>query len=131
MQTSALPTTDRTQSPDWPQAEYTGTLLHAAHAATAILDGEGHVIPTLCMDLELDNAMHTPLHVEQPFPAGQHQQAEAAARRLKKGMRVTVQAPLVGMRLVARNATHIHVIHEPAAPAAPTPNEKEPELWPA
>jgi hypothetical protein len=27
-------------------------------------------------------------------------------------MRVKVQAPLVGMRLVAANTTHIHVLHD-------------------
>lgn len=64
----------------------------------------------LCMDLELENLHRTHLHVEQPFPEGHHAQAEADAHRLKKGMRVTVQAPLVGMRLVARNAIHVHVI---------------------
>ncbi|OGB26217.1 MAG: hypothetical protein A3I66_00765 [Burkholderiales bacterium RIFCSPLOWO2_02_FULL_57_36] len=96
----------------WPDAEYTGTLLHAAETRTGVLDRDGHTVPVLCLDLELDNAMHTPLHVEQPFPIGHFAQAQAAAHRLKKGTRVTVQAPLVGMRLVARNATHIHVIPE-------------------
>ena len=43
----------------------------------------------------------------------QHKQCEAAAHRLKEGTRVTVTAPLVGMRLVARNASHIHVINQP------------------
>ncbi len=98
----------------WPNAEYTGTLLHAAEARTSMLDGEGHSVPVLCMDLALENAMHTPLHVEQPFPVGHFAQCQAAAHRLKEGMRVIVQAPLVGMRLVARNAIHIHVIPAPA-----------------
>ena len=97
---------------NWPQAEYTGTLLHAAEARTTLLDSEGHTVPTLCMEVELDNAMHTHLVVEQPFPAGHFTQAQAAAHRLKKGMRVTVHAPLVGMRLIARNATHIHTHHQ-------------------
>lgn len=100
---------------NWPSAEYTGVLLHAAEARSGMADTQGHIVPVLCLDIELDNAHHTHLHVEQPFPAGHHTQAEAAAHRLKKGMRVTVQAPLVGMRLVARNAAHIHVIQEQAA----------------
>lgn len=108
--TSAHPATHQG---NWPEAEYTGTLLHAAEQRTAVLDHEGHAVPVLCMDLELDNAMHTVLHVEQPFPKDHFTQARAAAHRLKKGMRVTVQAPLVGLRLVARNATHVHVIPEP------------------
>lgn len=98
---------------DWPQAEYTGTLIHPAEARTGRLDPLGQPVPMLCLDIELDSATHNLLHVEQPFPAGQHKQCEAAAHRLKEGTRVTVTAPLVGMRLVARNASHIHVINQP------------------
>lgn len=98
----------------WPSAEYTGVLIQRAEARSSVADSEGHIVPVLCLDMELDNAHRTHLHVEQPFPAGHHTQAEAAAHRLKKGMRITVQAPLVGMRLVARNAAHIHVIPDPA-----------------
>lgn len=95
-------------------AEYTGTLTHAAEARTKVLDGEDHAVPVLCMDIELDNALHTPMHVEQPFPAAtSFEQARAAACRLKKGMRVAVQAPLAGMRLVAGNAAHIHILSSP------------------
>ncbi|MDO9235974.1 MAG: hypothetical protein Q7U28_08080 [Aquabacterium sp.] len=93
--------------------EYTGTLLHGAEARTALIDGDGHSVPVLCLDLELDNPLRTHLHVEQPFPVGHGQQAVAAAQRLKKGMRVTVQAPLVGLRLVAPNTSHIH-LHQAA-----------------
>lgn len=93
-------------------AEYTGTLIHGAEARSAVLDSQ-HVVPVLCMDIELENAMHTAMHVEQPFPEGHYAQAQAAAHRLKRGMRVTVRAPLVGVRLVARNASHVHVIPEP------------------
>jgi hypothetical protein len=89
-------------------AEYTGTLLHSAQVRAAVLDGDGHSVPVLCLDVELDNALHTLMHVEQPFPPGHHAQAQAAAHRYKKGTRVTVQAPLVGLRLVAANASHIH-----------------------
>lgn len=106
MQTSAHPT-------DTPMAEYSGTLLQRAQARTALLDSQGSAVPVLCMDIELDNSLHNTMHVEQPFPPDHFTQCQAAAYRLKKGMRVTVQAPLVGLRLVARNATHIHVIHEP------------------
>ncbi len=91
--------------------EYSGLLLHNAEARTVQLDYEGHCVPALCMDLELDNAVHTHMHVQQLFPIGHERQCSAAAHRFKKGMHVTVQAPLVDMRLVARNASHIHVIN--------------------
>jgi hypothetical protein len=110
MHTSALkPLPD-----NWPQAQYTGTLIHPAEARTGLLDQQGKSVPVLCLDIELDNITHNLLHVEQPFPDGNFSQCQAAARRLKEGARVTVTAPLVGMRLVARNATHIHVIQEHA-----------------
>lgn len=104
-----------------PVMEYTGTLLHQAEARTKVLDGEGHCVPVLCLDIELDNALHTPMRIEQPFAADAAKQAHAAARRLKKGMRVTVQAPLVGVRLMATNASHIHVIPEPEQEEIPCP----------
>ena len=111
MQTSA-------HGSDWPQAEYTGTLIHPAEARTGIQDTQGHAIPVLCMVVELDSPTHNLLQVEQPFPPGNFSQCQAAARRLKEGARVTVTAPLVGLRLVARNATHIHVINDPQEQAA-------------
>lgn len=94
-----------------PLMQYSGTLTHQAEARMRPLDGEGHYVAVLCLDVELDNAAHTPLHVEQPFASGSIEQARAAAHRLKKGMRITVQAPLAAMRLVAANAAHIHVIN--------------------
>jgi len=102
------------------QAEYTGTLLHNAQARTAVLDSTGHAVPVLCMDLALDNELHSHMHVEQPFHTAQFSQCQAAAHRLKAGTRVTVQAPLLDLRLVARNATHIHVLSH----AIPTPQEQ-------
>lgn len=101
--------------------EYTGTLLRQAEARTRLIDTEGHTVPVLCMEIELDNALHTPMRVEQPFPADAAKEAHAAAHRLKKGMRVTVQAPLVGVRLVATNASHIHVIPDPHQEELPCP----------
>lgn len=98
------------QLSDQDESHHTGVLLHGAEARTKVLDGEGHVVPVLCMDLELDNLYRTHLHVEQCFPVGQFTQARAAAHRLKRGMRVTVQIPIVGISLVASNASHVHVI---------------------
>ena len=94
------------------QLEYTGTLIHPAQARSQVLDTEGHTVPVLCFDIELDNTLHSRMHVEQPFPLNHYPQAHAAAHRLKKGMRVTVQAPLIDLRLIACNATHVHVINQ-------------------
>ncbi len=91
--------------------EYSGTLLHAAEARYKAVDQGGHVVPVLCLDLELDNAARTHMHVEQFFAQGHEAQCHAAARRHRKGERITVQAALTHTRLIVR-ASHIHVIKE-------------------
>jgi hypothetical protein len=101
-------------------AEYTGTLLHPAQARAAIIDHDGHTVPALCLDIELDNALRTHMHLEQPFPPGQFDQAKAAAHRLQQGMRVTVQTPLQGLRIVASGTAHIHT-HKPETACRPSP----------
>ena len=88
--------------------EYSGTLLRAAEARTRVLDHDGHMVPVLCMDIEIDNSFRTPLHVEQYFPTGHQVQAQAAAHHYKKGQRVTVQVPLLALRM-SGIAAHIHV----------------------
>ncbi len=123
MQTSAQ--TSAHQSVSWPDAQYTGTLLHHAQARTTVLDNQGHTVPVLCMEVELDTLLHTPMRVEQPYPAGQFAQCELDAKQLKAGMRVTVQAPLIGIRLVAKNATRVTVLPDASTatdPITPTPD---------
>jgi hypothetical protein len=93
---------------------YEGTLLHKAEVRTKLLDGCDHAVPVVCMEVELDNGMHTHMHVEHPYPMGQHDQAAREAAGLKRGKRVSVTAPALDMRLVARNATAVHAIPEPA-----------------
>lgn len=99
---------------------HTGTLLHNAQARTTVIDHDGHTVPVLCMDVELDNPERTHLHVEQAFPRDHYAQCEASARSFKKGARVQVDAALTSHALVVRYATHITALpapaHEPAAP---------------
>lgn len=97
-------------------AEYTGTLLRAAEARTKVLDHDGQTVPVLCMDVELDNLLHTPMHLVQYFPAGQHTQAQAATHRFPKGLRITFQVPMVSLSLKGI-AAHIHT-HQPQETAS-------------
>lgn len=90
--------------------EYTGTLLHAAEVRNKPLDRAGLTVPVLCLDIELDNELHTHMHVEQLFKPDQHSQCAAAAHRFPKGTRIKVQAPLISTRLVA-TASHLHIIN--------------------
>lgn len=127
MHTSAPPSAHSTQDTrlfDDVPLQYSGTLLHQAQARTTVLDREGHTVPVLCFDIELDCPFRNHMHIEQPFPMGHHAQAAAAAHRLKKGMQVTVDAPLLGLRLVATNVSHIDVI--PTTPAADAAAPQEP-----
>jgi len=90
--------------------EYTGTLVKAAEARSRSSDLEGHMVPVLYCVIQLNNAQRTHLVAEQRFPAGAHDQAQAAARRLKKGAQITIQAAVSDIRLFASNAAHIHVV---------------------
>jgi hypothetical protein len=88
--------------------EFTGVLVDHGEARQKAIDGEGHLVPVLILNIQSDSLLRTPLHIEQPFPPGPCGQAVAAARRYRKGQRVTVQAPALSLRL-AVTASHIHV----------------------
>lgn len=92
-----------------PMARFTGVLIAHGQARMKQLDSEGHMVPVLVLDIELDGALHNHLHAEQLFGVDQQQACEAAAHRYRKGVRVTVDAPVIGLRMVATNTTHIHV----------------------
>lgn len=113
---------------------YEGTLLRRAEVRTMVLDGATSV-PVVCMELELDNPLHTRMVARQPFGVGEHSKAQCLAASLKKGARIEVQAPLVGVQLVLPNVAQVSPLpQQPAAPAAATPsttNTQEPELWQA
>lgn len=97
--------------------QFTGTLIAPAQARTTVLDAEGHTLPVLCMDIELDNSECSRLHVEQLFPSGKHRECVGAALRYKAGQRITIDTQHTSISLVARYASHIH-LHPDAAPAA-------------
>ncbi len=106
----------------WPDAQYTGTLIAPAQCRMRAVDTDGHMAPVLVLDLELDTALRTRMRVEQPFPADAHAACEAAAKRHRVGSQVSIQAPLAGLRLVATQTRHVHVL---AASSSTTPNPTE------
>jgi hypothetical protein len=101
--------------------EYTGTLTKPAEVRSRIIDTAGHTVPVVCVELEMDNPERTRIHAEQRFDAGQHIQAEHAAKRYTKGERITLHCPIADMSLFAGNTTHIH-IHPHTDPSCPTTN---------
>lgn len=103
---------------------YEGTLLHKAEVRTKPLDGQDHHVPVVCMDVELDNDLRTHMHVERPYAPHERAQAEADAACLKRGTRVAVEAPMLDMRLLVRNAALV-------TPIDPNTQPQEPALWQA
>lgn len=97
-------------------AVFSGRVMRRAETRAKVLDGEGHSVPVLCMDIESDSPTRAVIHVEQLFRFGQQAEAEAAARRIKAGAHVTVEAPITGLRLVIPNAVHVRMAstEEPA-----------------
>lgn len=92
--------------------EYTGILVSNAQVRNRPIDGAGHSVPVVCVQLQMENASHTLINAEQRFDAAQHAQAKAAAHRLTKGVRITLHCTLADMRLFSGNTTHIH-LHKP------------------
>ncbi len=102
--------------------QWSGTLLQAAQARTSIQPGTLASVPVLCFDIELDNPLHNHMHVEQPFPSYHFSEAAAAAKRLKKGTKVTVDVIPQSMFITARNVQHVHVVSTTnTPPTEPTP----------
>lgn len=97
------------QAPDGQCVSYTGTLLAAAQVRFTPIDAEGRMAPVLCMKVALDSFAGALLQLEQCFQAQGLAQCQAAARRYRAGMRVTVVAPLYGLKINARFVEHIHV----------------------
>lgn len=84
-----------------------GTLIRNAEVRNKVLDGDGHTVPVLCVEFTTDSSSHMPVRAEQVYKPDQHALAEKHAKALRRGGCVTVQAPLVGLKLVATNASAI------------------------
>jgi hypothetical protein len=89
-----------------PDEEYSGTLARNAEVRTRMDEG-GHSVPVLRLELEDCGPLHIAAIAEQPFPANAYPQAEAAAKRLKKGMRLRVAFSLPEQRVFLPNVKHI------------------------
>lgn len=110
-------------TPDGQTIAYTGTLLAAAQMRYTPVDAEGHMAPALCMSVLVDDLGGAVLHLEQCFPPSASAQCQAAARRYRAGMRVTVVAPMHYLKINARFIEHIHV-HKDAIPTNPPTTEQ-------
>lgn len=87
--------------------ELRGTLVRNAEVRNKVLDGDGHTVPVLCVEFTTDSSSHMPVRAEQAYKPDQHALAEKHAKALRRGGCVTIRAPLVGLKLVATNASAI------------------------
>jgi hypothetical protein len=102
--------------------EINGTLARDAELRNRVLDASGLNVPVICLDLVGTGPAQMPVHVEWPQPADGYPAAERLIKTLKRGTTVTVQAPWVGMRLVACNASQVLAQQATAgAPALTSP----------
>jgi hypothetical protein len=84
-----------------------GTLTRNAEVRNKVLDGDGLSVPVLCIEFVTDSSSHMPVHAEQAYKPYEHALAEKHAKALRRGTCVSVNAPLVGLKLVATNASAI------------------------
>ena len=89
--------------------EWTGVLIADAQTRYKPMAEHCQTHPVLVMHVRLDNPHHNHLRVEQPFQPSQNAACQAAARRYRKGMRVTVQAPISHVHITAEHTAHIHI----------------------
>lgn len=77
---------------------FTGVLAHDAQVRMKQLD-DGHFVPTVCLDIDDVGAGHHRVHAEQPFTEATRHDAELLAKRLRRGMPVTVATGLADIRV--------------------------------
>lgn len=82
------------------QLEMTGQLVRRPYVANKPLDREGHMAPVLVLELADVGAGHHNVVAHIPFHEAGRAEAEAQARRLQRGQRVTVVTELVDIRVL-------------------------------
>lgn len=91
------------------QIQISGVLLHDAEVRTVPMGDDSTPMPVLCLVIQADRSCHGPVRAEQVYPPQLRHEAEAAAKTLKKGQRVTVQAPIAHLRTTLARASKIEV----------------------
>ncbi|MFD1709055.1 hypothetical protein ACFSF0_00390 [Ottowia flava] len=89
-------------------ATFHGTLVARPEVRYLPAGKDGLPVPVLCLRLRNEGLGSNPITVQQHFKAGATRQCEAAARRLKPGQQLTVEAPLTALQLTVAGAAHIH-----------------------
>lgn len=102
--------------------ELTGTLLQDAEVRTRPMGDDATPCPVLRLVLRCPPST-TPVACEQIYPPSHRAQAEHASKALRKGLRVTVAAPISSIRTTLTRCCRVDVL--PADFPSPTAPQKE------
>lgn len=91
------------------QIQLSGVLLQDAEVRTMVMGDDKTPMPVLCLVMQSDGSCHTPVRAEQVYPPALRGDAERNARSMKKGMRVTVWAPIAHLRTTLAMSSRIQV----------------------
>ncbi|WP_304349991.1 hypothetical protein [Comamonas testosteroni] len=91
------------------QIQLSGVLLQDAEVRTRPMGDDSTPMPVLCLVMQTDGSCTAPVRAEQVYPAALRGDADRAARSMKKGMRVTVWAPIAQLRTTLGMSSHIQV----------------------
>lgn len=91
------------------QIQLSGVLLQDAEVRTRPMGDDNTAMPVLCLVMQSDGSCTAPVRAEQVYPTALRGDADRAARTMKKGMRVTVWAPIAQLRATLGLSTRIQV----------------------
>ena len=91
------------------QLQISGVLLRDAEVRTVPMGEDRTAMPVISLVIQTDHSCHGPLRAEQVYPPAMRGDAEAAAKAMKKGQRVTVQAPIAQLRTTLAWVSKIEV----------------------
>lgn len=91
------------------QIRLNGVLLQDAEVRTVPMGEDKTPMPVIVLVLRSDGSCSTPVRAEQVYPAALRRDAERIAAGMKKGMRITVWAPIAHMRTTLAMSSRIEV----------------------
>ncbi|MEG0558673.1 MAG: hypothetical protein RR574_19710, partial [Comamonas sp.] len=98
------------------QIQISGTLLHDALVRTVPMGEDRTPMPVLSLVIDSDGPNPTPICAEQVYPPAMRAEADRIALTMKKGIRVTVQAPVAHIRTTLALCNEI-TVHGRAKPS--------------
>ncbi len=92
----------------------TGTLVQDAEVRTLPQGVDSTPMPVLCLLIDSDGPGQLPVKAEQVYPPAARAQAQQRAKSYKRGMRVSITAPVHQIRHTLGHCSDIQPLHEPA-----------------